>query len=476
MYSIALLFLVGFVVALAVTPGVRDVFLRHGWVDSPDHHRKVHQHPIPRVGGIAIALGFLGAYGVLLVAGLTSGQRIWGQFDLVLRLAPAVAVMFGLGLMDDLWGVKAWGKFWVQLGAGALAWWGGVQVHSINGYTVEGWWWSLPATVFWLTLTTNAFNLIDGVDGLATGVGLFATLTSLAAGLMYGNVGLALATAPLAGALLGFLRYNFNPASIFLGDSGSYFTGFLLGCYGVLWSQKSATLLGMTAPLMALAVPLIDTGVAVARRWMSGKPIFGADRGHVHHMLLKKGWTQRRAVLALYGVSGVCAGLSLLSSAGEEQMAGGAMVVFCGVAWLGLQHLGYAEFGAAGRMFRLGTIRKAVGAQVVLKTGEERLKASVTGQEQYAALEWMCRELAFAGVRLEKDGVAWEGRWQEGACWTVEMEARAGVRVTVWHVFGPNGPASVVAPMAEMVKGVLGGAEVVVVTEAEGDGAAVQEA
>jgi UDP-GlcNAc:undecaprenyl-phosphate GlcNAc-1-phosphate transferase len=242
-----------------------------------------------------------------------------------------------------------------------------------------------------------------------------------------------------------------------------------------LWSQKSATLLGMTAPLMALAVPLIDTGVAVARRWMSGKPIFGADRGHVHHMLLKKGWTQRRAVLALYGVSGVCAGLSLVTSAGGEQMAGAALLVFCLAAWTGLQFLGYAEFGAAGRMFRPGTFRKAVGAHVVLKSGEERLKASQNGEEQYAALEWMCRELGFAGVRLEKDGLAWGGMWQERECWRVEMEPRTGVKVTLWHVFGPNGPAPVVAPLAEMVKGVFGGVAVEEGEALEG-GAAAQEA
>src|SRR5207302_8185636 len=132
---------------------------------------------------------------------------------------------------------------------------------------------SVPITVFWLLACTNAFNLIDGVDGLAAGVGLFATITMLLAALLQNNVPLALATVPLAGALPGFLRYNFNPATIFLGDSGSLLIGFLLGAYGLIWSQKSTTLIGMTAPMMALAIPLLDTGLAIVRRALRGQPI-----------------------------------------------------------------------------------------------------------------------------------------------------------------------------------------------------------
>jgi len=129
----------------------------------------------------------------------------------------------------------------------------------------------------------NAFNLIDGLDGLAAGLGLFATLTTFAAALLQQNFELAIATVPLSGALLGFLRYNFSPATIFLGDCGSQTVGFLLGCYGVLWSQKATTLLGMTAPVMALSIPLLDTALSVARRLLGGRPIFRADRGHIHH-------------------------------------------------------------------------------------------------------------------------------------------------------------------------------------------------
>ena len=187
--------------------------------------------------------------------------------------------------------------------------------------TLPGWL-GLAVTALWLVGCSNAFNLIDGVDGLAVGAGLFATVTILLGALLNGNVRLALATMPLAGALAGFLRYNFNPASVFLGDSGSLTVGFLLGCYGVLWSQKSATMLGMTAPLMALAVPLIDTGVAVARRFLRGQPIFSADARHIHHRLLARGLTPRKVALLLYGACGVAAGLSLVGSVAETLTRG----------------------------------------------------------------------------------------------------------------------------------------------------------
>src|SRR5207247_1602256 len=171
-------------------------------------------------------------------------------------------VIFATGLLDDLFGLSPWQKIFGQVGAAGLAYWAGVRVLGVAGFSAHGWW-SIPLTVLWLVGCANAFNLIDGVDGLAAGVGLFATLTIFLAALLQNNAPLALATVPLAGALLAFLRYNFNPASIFLGDCGSLSIGFLLGCYGIIWSQKSATMLVMSAPLLALAIPLHDTCITI---------------------------------------------------------------------------------------------------------------------------------------------------------------------------------------------------------------------
>src|SRR5208337_5346983 len=186
---------------------------------------------------------------------------IRSHFDAVRSLLPAAVIIFLTGLLDDLRGLSAWQKLGGQFIAATVAVWSGVQITSIAWHQFPSWF-AIPLTVVWLVGCTNALNLIDGVDGLAAGVGLLVTTITLIAALLGHNIGMAIAIVPLVGALLGFLRFNFNPASIFLGDSGSLFIGFLLGCYSVLWSQKSATILGMTAPLIALSIPLLDTGLA----------------------------------------------------------------------------------------------------------------------------------------------------------------------------------------------------------------------
>jgi len=299
MYSLGLLAATSFLLALVLTPLCRNLFRRWGVVDHPDSGRRMHVRPVPRVGGIAIVGAYLGAFAVLLVSPLSAGRMVVEGLPLAWKLFPAAAAVFALGLIDDLRGLKSWQKFAGQTIAACMAMWGGVQVTGVAGLSVPPWL-GLPLTLLWLVGCSNAFNLIDGVDGLGAGAGLFATVTILLGALLHGNVALALATVPLAGALLGFLRYNFNPASIFLGDSGSLTVGFLLGCYGVLWAQKSTTMLGMTAPLMALGVPLLDTGIAIVRRFLRHQPIFEADAGHIHHRLLARGLTRSRPARPLW--------------------------------------------------------------------------------------------------------------------------------------------------------------------------------
>src|SRR5436190_1256969 len=244
--------------------------------------------------------------------------------------------------------------------------WGGVQVLEMGGYLIS-YWWSLPLTLLWLVGCANAFNLIDGVDGLATGLGLFATLTMVIAALLRGNLALAVAMAPLAGALLGFLRYNFNPASIFLGDSGSLLVGFLLGSYGVLWCQKSATLLAMTAPLMALAIPILDVCLSIARRFLSREPIFGADRGHIHHRLLDRGLSPRRVALLLYAVGGLSALLAVLQSLAQNRLSIAIPALFCASTCIFVRSLRYVEFKAARKVFLSGAVRRLLGAEIDLQ-------------------------------------------------------------------------------------------------------------
>lgn len=400
LHSLILLAVTSFTVALALTPVCRGAAVRWGLVDRPDEVRKFHVGAIPRVGGIAIFVGYVASFAVLVALPLGAGSAVRGQLDIVWKLFPAAAIVFFTGLVDDLVGLKPWQKFAGQLMGAAVAVWAGVEIHGIAGRGLPGWS-AVPVTLVWLVGCTNAFNLIDGVDGLAAGVGLFATATVLIAAVVDRNVGLAIATVPLAGALLGILRFNFNPASIFLGDSGSLFIGFLLGCYSVLWVEKSATILGMTAPLMALSIPLVDTGLAIARRFLRREPILRADHGHIHHQLLGRGLTPRRVVVVLYVVCGVCAALSLLESFAHERYEGVIIVLFCGGVWMAVQHLGYAEFEMARRMVLGGNFRRQLNAELRLCAFRGELAAARGAEECWAVLQRSYSDFGFNEIRFK---------------------------------------------------------------------------
>ncbi len=398
--------LVSFAISLILTPIFRDVFRSYGVVDKPDKTRKLHKYPIPRVGGIAIATAYVACFFVVPLITRTPFNE---QLSLVLSLLPAVGVIFAVGIIDDLFGLKPWQKLLGQLAGACLAYFSGVRVMDVVGFSTQDWW-SLPVTVLWLLTCTNAFNLVDGMDGLAAGVGLFATLTIFIAALLHGNMPLALATFPLAGCLLGFLCYNFNPATIFLGDSGSLLIGFLLGCYGVIWSQKSATLLGMTAPMMAVSIPLIDVALAIVRRTIRRQPIFSADRGHIHHRLLDRGLTPRRAVLVLYGICSLVATFSLLQSLSHNDRVSGVIILaFCAVAWAGIQYLGYAEFSVAGRMLFSGNFPRTLKAQLDLHNFDKDLNSASSIDECWQALSDVCSKFGFRCVRMEVNGLSYEG-------------------------------------------------------------------
>jgi UDP-GlcNAc:undecaprenyl-phosphate GlcNAc-1-phosphate transferase len=396
---------IAFLFSLVLTPYVRDAARKLNLVDHPDSTRKIHSRPIPRVGGVAIVISYILAFGFVLVLpyrGLSFD--LYTVIPRALVLLPAAGLVFAIGLADDIWGLKPWQKLGGQIVAALFAFWAGVRIDVLQWHPLHFWWISLPLTVIWLVGCANAFNLIDGLDGLAAGVGLFATLTTIVAALTHDNLQLALVTAPLAGCLLGFLRYNFNPASIFLGDSGSLLIGFLLGCYGAMWSQKSATLIGLTAPMMAMAIPLLDVALSIVRRFLRNQPIFGADRGHIHHRLLERGLTPRRAALALYGICGLAAVFSLLQDLVHDRAGGAIVVLFCIVAWIGVQHLGYTEFGIAGKLFMKGTLRSFVDVHLRLQEFERGLTACSNIDQYCDKIAEGCRQFGFSGVRIRLAG------------------------------------------------------------------------
>jgi len=451
-HSLLWLGLRAFLIALVLTPICRDVFRSYGVVDQPDQLRKVHRYPIPRVGGLAIAASYLLAY---LLVRPDDGSPLAQQLSLVWKLLPGGVMVFAVGLLDDFFDLRAWQKLIGQLAAASLACWGGVRILFIAGAITEAWW-NIPLTIVWLLACMNAFNLVDGLDGLAAGVGLFATLTVFAASMMQHNMVLAVATFPLAGALLGFLCYNFNPATIYLGDSGALLIGYLLGCYAVIWGNKSATLLGMTAPLMALSIPLIDVTLAVVRRFLRRQPIFTADRGHIHHRLLDRGLTPRRVVLVLYALCGLAAAFSLLQGV-VHNLTVVIMVLFGLFVLMGIQYLGYAEFDLAGRLLFSGEFQRTVGAQLDLRKFAAALAAAQTPAACWEAIREAGPQFGFDSVRLCLGGEVFEYSSDDAdaAAWTVRLPLSNGDYAVLSRRFGSEVLPMAVAPFVDTLRQTL---------------------
>ncbi len=459
MYSLLFLACVSFALSVALTPVCRDLFRRYGLMDVPDAGRKSHARPVPKAGGVPILAASLLSFALLVILPLKAGLLVEQSLPVVWKLLPSVGLIFLAGLVDDLRGLKPWQKLAGQLAAAGAAWAAGIQIHAVAGHALPVWL-AAPATVLWLVGCANAFNLIDGVDGLAAGVGLFATITTLAAALLGNNVPLALATAPLAGSLLGFLRYNFSPASIFLGDSGSLLVGFLLGCYGVVWSQKCATILGLTAPMMALALPLLDVLLSIVRRFLRGQPIFTGDRGHIHHRLLDRGLTPRRVALLLYGVGGLAATFSLLVTVLQNQFSGLVLVLFSAAAWLGVQNLGYAEFRTARRMLVTGAFQNMLNAQLALGKLDAELAAAAGPEECWRALEAASASLRFDHVEMALGGRRYARKLADmngHGAWELRVPLEGDDFVRLVCAFHSALPPVAAGQLAEVLRARLGG-------------------
>lgn len=397
MYSIIFLAAASFLVCYLLTPVVQQWSVARGLVDLPDDHRKFHVRPTPYTGGIVIGLAFLIPVFVMLVWRVDPVDTV--ALSQRLPRLLAVVMIFVLGLADDRHDVGPWTKLAVQTCAAVLAYTAGIRVDGAAGWTAPGWM-VLPLTVLWLLACTNAFNLIDGLDGVATGAALFAALTTMAAALLNENAMLARVTAPLVGSLVAFLRYNFNPASIFLGNCGSLTIGFLLGCLGAVWSQKSATLLGMTAPLMVLSVPLLDTTIAVVRRFLRGQAILRSDRGHIHHRLLARGLTPRQVALTVYGFCGVGAAFSLLMSVPQERFSGLLLVSFAAAVWIGVRLVGYVEVDTALNLIASGSFRHVLKGRLYAAGVEERFREVCDPDACWAIVREIGREFGCARVEL----------------------------------------------------------------------------
>jgi UDP-GlcNAc:undecaprenyl-phosphate GlcNAc-1-phosphate transferase len=441
------------VLSLLFTPTVRTLALRCNLVDLPDNKRKVHKHPVPRVGGVAVAAAYFGS--LLAVLAFLSYQQseLSAEFGVFKSIAPAALVIFFIGLADDIFNLKPWHKFAAQFVAAAMVVLAGVHIHGFAAYHVH------PilltaASIVWLVGCTNAVNLIDGLDGLAVGISLLATATVLIASLISGNIGLAVATAPLAGALMGFLVFNFNPASIFLGDSGSLLLGFLLGCYSLLWSGTSVTAFDMAAPFMVLAVPLLDTTLAIARRFLRGQPIFKADRSHIHHRLLARGLSHRRTVLLLYVAAGIAGLLSLCLVGVRDHWQAVVLVTFACQVIAGIWQLGYAEFDALRRVMFRGGLRREIMADLAVQTFKEKLEAAETSDDCWAVIQSGCREFGLHANRMQLAGHIF-GSSGNSVARAMRIPVSENGWVELSHNLGPAGYPAAVVPLANTMRRVL---------------------
>lgn len=353
-------FLASLAVSFLVTRYVRDQALRRGGKIRRLRERDVHTNPVPRVGGVAVFLSVITVVGALIAF-----SRFGRFFDprLVISLLLPAVLIFLLGLYDDLFTVGPWLKFAVEVVAAIAVFLAGFRVIELPillGHRSLGFAGSLLATVFWVLLITNAFNLVDGLDGLAAGSALFSTLTVVVISLMNGRVMIGLVGLALAGAILGFLRFNFNPATIFLGDSGSLFIGFVLSVLALVGAGKSSTAVAVAIPVVSFGLPILETAISVVRRFLSGQALFAPDRDHIHHKLLERGLSQRQVVVILYGVSAVFGLLSaLLLYPGGPTLGVVLFVIGVGI-WVGVQHLNYPEFFELHRLARRTLEQKQV--------------------------------------------------------------------------------------------------------------------
>lgn len=315
---------VSFLVSFASTPVVKQLAVRIGAMDVPKDDRRMHNVPIARIGGLAIFFGFI--VSVLLFA------KIDIEFRGILFGAVIIVV---LALIDDLINLPAWLKFIVQIAAALVAVAHGVVIEVISNPNIfsDNPWLklgvlSVPVTVIWIVAITNSVNFIDGLDGLAVGVSSISSISMLIIAILVSEPEIAIIMAALAGACIGFMPYNLNPAKIFMGDTGATFIGYILATISIQGLFKFYAIMSFAVPFLILALPIFDISFAFFRRLLAGKNPMKPDRGHVHHRLIDMGFNQKQAVAIMYTLSGIL-GLTavVLTASGELR----AMLFIIGV-------------------------------------------------------------------------------------------------------------------------------------------------
>lgn len=398
------LFSTTIIISLIFTRIVRDEVIRQGWLDSPKPGRHFHISPVPRLGGIAVfaTFTFVTAAALITTKVFRVGPAI--SVRIVLAIVLPACLIFSLGLLDDIFSLGPYLKFGVQTIAAVWLYWGGFGIYRLAFYsqhaTVRAFI-GLPLTIIWVLLVTNAFNIIDGLDGLSAGSALFSTVIIFAISILRHTPLVSLLSIVLAGVIFGFLRYNFHPASIFLGDSGSLLIGFLLSALALVSSQKATTIVAVAIPVVSFGLPLLDVCLSIFRRYMNNKSLFLGDDEHVHHKLIKRGFSHRKAVLVLYAVAAAFGILSLTLLHGDMMI--GIVLVLIGLGvWLGVQQLHYLEVYELAAVIRRRRQRRRLTAHnLQVRRAMESLHHPALGFAELCRIAQSALEpIGFCGISI----------------------------------------------------------------------------
>ncbi|MCI8284181.1 MAG: undecaprenyl/decaprenyl-phosphate alpha-N-acetylglucosaminyl 1-phosphate transferase [Firmicutes bacterium] len=302
-----LILLVAFAISCAVTPLAIKIAPKINAMDIPKDSRRMHSKAMPRFGGLAI------------FAGTETALAIFTHNDpKMIIIIIGGAMIYAVGVYDDIKGMRAKLKFLLQICCAIFLYIGGIHIDFVKNplnsetYIYFPIWFSAIITVLWIVGITNTVNLIDGLDGLAAGVAFIASACISYAAILSGQYTVGLAMLAVSGGALGFLPYNFHPAKIFMGDSGSLYLGFMIAAISIFGSTKGATLIATIVPFLVLGLPIFDTAFAIIRRWVNGCPIMEADKGHLHHRIMATGIGQRRTVLIMYCISAIMGMVAVL--------------------------------------------------------------------------------------------------------------------------------------------------------------------
>ncbi len=377
----------------------------HGWAKREGDDTS--GHGIPRLGGLSVFAAILLslAAAVLLRNMVTDFLLAAGKPGIA--LAVACLAVFFVGLYDDLKGARPWQKLAVQIAAALALYAFGFRVDILsNPFThtpLALGWFGLPITVLWLAAISNAFNLIDGLDGLAAGVGMFAGVSLFLLAALGINVFVAAAAAAIAGALLGFLPHNFHPAKIYLGDSGSLTVGLALGALSIVSEQKGPVMVTMAIPILIFGLPLLEVAVTTLRRLLSGRPLFARDEDHLHHRLLKVGVAKRLAVFVLYALAALFALSSILLVNYSGSVAPLIAVVCGALAWIVVAQMRYPEFTELDAHIRLALSSQpaVLRNQIAIRKAIGEMQSAASAQEMWTCLSGLLELLGFAQARCE---------------------------------------------------------------------------